>query len=296
MQENRGIAKVLIIGVVVLLITAIAMSVILITKDEELDAYQVQVDIEKSLAIDERANGIVAENVVVTNISGDFARGKLTDTSSSEEKDFYMIKIAGVWRVVEITNSPVSCERFARIGFPNVFIQDCRLSFSDAVTLSEIDATLADFFLSSQNVNLKIIGTVENVTETENGQIITVNSGGEFIQIQLGPNEVVEEGDLVVTSITPPNQNNTSSTENNSQTVYNSNNTVVVNNPDKDLFVDLNPILNPNNPVIDNNSTLDEDNKVYKIDAPKSSAPPSYFFNVKDLDNSRVNVELDGSF
>lgn len=295
MQENKGIVKVLIISVVALLLTAIFISVFMITNEDDQDLDQEQINIEKSLAIDERAGGVIAEKVVVTNISQDFARGKLTDFSNGVEKDFYMIKIAGVWRVVEITSSPVSCERFARLGFPNVFIQDCRLSFSDAVTLAQIDETLVDLFLSSQNTNLRIIGTVEIVIETENGQIITVNSGGESVQIQLGINERVEQGDLVVTSITAPNQNNTSSTGTNSQTVYISNNTVVVNGPDKDLFLDVTQNANVNT-TVDNKSTLDEKNKVFKIDAPKSSAPPSYFFNVTDLDNSYIDIELDGNF
>jgi len=297
MQENRVTAKILVISVVVLLLSAISISFLIMNKDDEVDKDKELADIERSLSIDERAAGIYAENISLSNLSGNFARGRLFDTGDGQEKDFYMIKIADVWRVVDITSSPVSCERFARLGFPNVFIQDCKLSFSDAVTLSQIDATLADFFLSAENVNLKIIGTVEFVEETENGQIVTLNSGGEIVQIQFGiDDDKINQGDLIVTNITPPNQNSTTNTSNttSNQVVYTPTNTVVVNDPDKDLFEDQDNQTNVSEE--DNNSTVEDKNKINKISAPKSSAPPSYFFNVNDVDNSFVDIELNGNF
>ncbi|MFA7193428.1 MAG: hypothetical protein WC087_00740 [Candidatus Paceibacterota bacterium] len=292
MQGNRGIAKTLLISVTVILLTAIIILFLVLTSEDTVDEQKERDDIQKSLTIDERSGSVVPENIVIGQLAGNFARGKLTDANDGLEKDFFMIRIGELWRVVEITNLPVSCERFARLGFPNVFIQDCKLTFSDHVTLSEIDSTLEDFFLSSNNTNLKIIGIVDSIENTENGQVVTINSGGESIQIQLSLNDsIVEEGDLLVTSITPPNQNNS----NNQNVIYTSSNTTVVNEQDKDLFVEN----NPNNTNLPTNPTIivnPETNKIYKIDAPKSAAPPSYFFNVHDRDNSFVNVELDGNF
>lgn len=289
MQGNRGIAKTLLISVVVILLTSIVILFLVLTSEDSVNEQSEKDEIQKSLIIDERSDGVVPENIIISRLAGNFARGKLTDANDGLEKDFYMIKIGEIWRVVEITSSPISCERFARLGFPNVFIQDCKLTFSDYVTLSEIDSTLEDFFLSSNNTNLKIIGIVDSIENTENGQVVTISSGGESVQILLSLNDpIISEGDLLVTSITPPNQNNST----NQNVVYVSSNTIVVNEQDKDLFVDPNPTPVDNPDVIVNPET----NKIYKINAPKSAAPPSYFFNESDIDNSFVDVELDGNF
>lgn len=291
MQGNKGIAKTLIIIVSALLITAVGLAFYFLNSPEEQNEINIS-DVEKVFSLDERAGGVSAQNILITRSAGNFARGTLTDSNDGLEKDFYLIRIGEVWRVVDITNQPVSCERFARLGFPNVFIQDCQLTFSDAVTISEIDATLDEFFKSSSNINLKIIATVESVEQNEDGQLVTIVSGDETIQIQLSNNDpAVEEGDLIVTTITPPNTNST----NQNNTVYQSTNPVIVNQEDKDLFeenttVGSTPVNNVSNP--ENTET----NKVYKINAPKSSAPPSYFINEYDRDNSFVDIELNGNF
>jgi len=246
-------------------------------------------EVSKVFSLDERAGGIIAENITITFSNNNFTRGKLVDSSTGEEKDFYLIKIGDVWRVVEITSSPVSCERFARLGFPNVFIQDCQLTFSNAVTLSEIDSTLDDFFKNSANFDLTIIATVEDVQNTEDGQIITVNSGGEIIQIKLSTADpAVQTGDLIVTKITAPNSRNESNP------VYQTSNPIIVNENDKELLQNIN---NQNTTQQQNYQMQDpQANKIFKIDAPKTYAPPSYFKNVYDVDNSFVDVELEGSF
>ncbi len=292
MQGNKGIAKTLIIVVILLLITAIGLAFYFLNSPEEQSEITIS-DIEKVFSLDERAGGISASNILITRSAGNFARGKLTDSNDGVEKDFYLIRIGEVWRVVDITNEPVSCERFARLGFPNVFIQDCQLTFSDAVTISEIDATLDDFFKSSENINLKIIATVESVEQNEDGQLVTIVSGDETIKIQLSNNDpAVEEGDLIVTTITPPNTKSTNKTT----VVYQSSNPVVVNQQDKDLFEQItntnNNAVNTNNPNTDNGDS----NKVYKINAPRTSAPPNYFFNEYDIDNSFLDIELNGNF
>jgi hypothetical protein len=296
MQGNKGIAKTLIIIVVALLITSIGSIFYFINSPEESTDIKIS-DVEKVFSIDERAGGIQAESILITRSAGNFVRGRLVDSGDGREKDFYLIRIGEVWRVVDITDKPVSCERFARLGFPNVFIQDCHLTFSDAVTLSEIDATLDDFFKSSANINLKIIATVERVERNENGQLVTVNSGGETIQIQLSNNDPsVQEGDLIVTTITPPNTQTPSVSTNKGSTIYQSSNSVIVNEQDKDLFEvaknPVNTIVNPTNPNPGNTDTT----KVYKVNAPKTSAPPSYFYNEYDVDNSFLDIELDGNF
>lgn len=286
MQYNRGMAKILIIVTSVLFLSAIISAILYFGKEEVIDEITVD-DAVKVISLDERAGGINAENLIITDSVPGFARGKLTDVLTGEEKDFYLIKIGDNWRVVEVSNQPVSCERFARLGFPNILIKDCKLTFSDAVTLSEIDATLDDFFKNSSNFSLKIIATVESVEETEDGQIVTIDSGGEIIEIILSNNDpAVEVGDLIVTNITAPN----SRSENNN-VVYQTNNSVVVNESDRDLFVEQ-----TNNQSTITSPINTTENKIFKINAPRTSAPPAYFKNIYDVDNSYVDVELDGSF
>ncbi|MEY2702214.1 MAG: hypothetical protein RLY43_847, partial [Bacteroidota bacterium] len=126
--------------------------------------------------------------------------------------------------------------------------------------------------------------------ETEDGQIVILNSGGETLQIVLtGDDPSVQEGDLIVTKITAPNSN-----YENEKVTYQTNNTVVVNEEDRDLF----PVEETDTDTTQNTLPLQDvqANKIYKINAPKTSAPPSYFLNVYDVDNSFVDVELDGNF
>lgn len=290
MQGNKGIAKILIIIVSVLFLTSITILFLVLNQEDEQEMLAVS-DATRIISIDERSAGVSAENIIITNSSESFVRGKLFDSFAGVEKDFYLIKIGDTWRVVDITDQPVSCERFARLGFPNVFIQDCKLSFSDAVTLSEIDKTLEDFFLSSENTNLRIIGVVDSIVENENGQIITLISGDQTIQIQINSeDETVQEGDLIVTSITPPNINNPN---NSTQTTYNTTGTVAVNSDDRELFENIPTTPTSQTPT---SNTEDPSKKLDKINAPKSYAPPSYFKNVYDQDNSFIDVELEGSF
>ena len=234
MQGSRGSAKIILIVTAILFLTSLFIFFIFINKEEKVDLTKEKENIEKSLSIDERADGIVPENIVFSNIIDNYARGKVTDSRDGIEKDFYAMKINGVWRIVEISNMPVSCERYARLGFSSSLISDCRLTFSDAVSISEIDATLDQLFLESNE--LKVIGLVEDIEETEEGKIITVVSeDGSSIKISVPDSVDTTEGDLIVTTITAPIEyisNNTS------EVIFDSNNTVVVNEDDKDLFSD----------------------------------------------------------
>lgn len=298
MQASRGIAKLTVMITVTVSLVLILVIIFILNSSRKEDVVSITLeDAVKVISLDERSSFVSAENITITQSNESFARGRLFDKSDGKEKDFYLIKIGETWRVVEVSDQPVSCERFARLGFPNVFIQDCKLTFSDAVTLSEIDQTLEDFFLSSDNLNLKIVGVVENIEETENGQVITIDSGGEKIQVQLSvTTPKVQEGDLVVTSITPPN-NYASNTNTQSTTIiYTSNNTVAINGNDRDLFVNTQVNVDNQNNNTQTYDTNNPSNKIYKINAPKTSAPPSYFFNVYDVDNSFLDVELEGSF
>lgn len=292
MQANRGIAKIVFISSAIIFLTAILIAILFFSNDET-ETVDVGT-IEKSLIIDERAGGIVPENIVITFSNEKFSRGKVIDARDGIERDFYAMKIGEVWRIVEVTNQVVSCERFARLGFPDAFISDCKLSFSDAVTIAEIDSTLDDLFLSA--VELKIIGVVESVEETENGQIITVSSGGATTQIAVSDSQShTQVGDLIVTTITAPKEYVYDSQSVNSNIIFNSENTVVINEEDRDLNVDN--VVNTEQPNSEKSIKVNPNtNSVYKIDAPKTSAPPSYFFNVYDVDNSFIDVELDGSF
>lgn len=289
MQENKGSAKIILIITSVLLLTSISLFFILYN-NENVDVENEKSDITKSLSLDERANGLIPENIIFTSIIDNHARGKVTDGRDGIERDFYAIKINNVWRIVEITNLPISCERFARLGFASSMISDCKLTFSDAVSVSEIDATLDELFI--QSAELKVIGLVENIESSENGIIATiVSEDGSSIKIIIPENSSTEEGDLIVTTITAPKEYYYDSVKK-EDVVFQSNNTTVVNQEDKDLFLD-NQSTNNNDSNIKINK---ETNSILKVDAPKSSAPPSYFFNVYDQDNSFVNVEIEGSF
>jgi hypothetical protein len=294
MQLRNKTSLILVIVVLSIFILAILLLISFFDSDKKQNQNIELSEVEKVLNLDERSNGIIFENARITNQSGNFIRGKLIDVQTRFEKDFYLIKIGEGWRVVEITSEPVSCERFARLGFPNTFITDCRLTFSDAVTLSEIDATLEDFFKSSANTNLRIIAVVQSIENTENGQIITLVSGEKIIQVQtLSSDPIVSLNDLIVTNITPPN-NNTSSANVSINPIYNVSNVVVVNEQDKDLYNNISTIHNPINQ--NPNPTTNTEQKINKIDAPKTYAVPSYFFNVNDVDNSFVDIQLEGSF
>ncbi len=294
MQYKRGFSKLIIISIFSLILLIIILF-FLFKKSPETSFEMKSEDVLKIISLDERSAGISVENIKFTRTTNGFIRGTLFDIDNGIEKDFYLIKIGENWRVVAITDRPVSCERFSRLGFPNLLIRDCELSFSDAVTLSEIDSTLEDFFKNSSNFSLKIIATVEGVELTEEGQIVTLDSGGEIIKVILsGDGSKLEVGDLVVTKITPPN-NNSNQSSNPSHTVYTTSDPVIVNQDDKNLFsqagvVPSSEVLNIPN-VVEN-----ESNKIYKINAPKTYAPPSYFFNTYDVDNSFIDIQLDGSF
>lgn len=295
MQDNRGVAKILIIISSVLFFSAIAIAIIIFNKEDKGDVNLLQ-EINKSLSLDERAEGLIPENVIINNSTENFLRGTVVDQRDGLQKDFYAIKINDIWRIVEVSNTPVSCERFARLGFPSAFISDCRLSFSDAVTISEIDATLDNFFLES--TELKIIGVVESVEYTEEGKVLTVTSysGDSSIKINVESDFETQKGDLIITQITPPIQYNPNS-QTNSETIYDSNNSIIANQEDRELLEDVNQNTDQNGQQGEQSIKIDKvTNSILKIDAPKSSAPPSYFFNAYDRDNSFIDIELEGSF
>jgi hypothetical protein len=232
----------------------------------------------------------------------------LIDDRDGIEKTFYAIKIGDEWRIVDVTTSKVSCERFARLGFPGALISDCELSFSDAVTVAEIDATFAGFSL--EGAELRVIGFVTDTKTDASGTVVTIESGGATTVVTI-TNTPVTVGDLLVVTLADladAKQKSNASTGTTGTTgatgttgVYTVVKTTTIGSQDADLGVpkekpDNLPQEKKDKPPVVPVVTGERGTTVYKINAPKTAPPQSYFFSEDDVDASFENIQIDGSF
>jgi hypothetical protein len=288
--------KILVIVVALLLCGAIASAFFLMSKKKDVP---LQDTIEQVLTRDDRAKGVIPTNVNITKESDRFARGTLVDDRDGVTKTFFSMKIGDVWRIVDVTTAPVSCERFARLGFPGAFISDCELSFSDAVTVAEIDATFAGFSL--EGAQLSVIGFVTDVSSGTTGSLVTIESGGSATVVTI-PDTVVTVGDLVVITVADlADTKQKAATDTAASGVYTVVKTVTIGSEDNGL-VDTKEKQNelpqekketkPETPKV----TGDSGATIYKINAPKTAPPQAYFLNEFDVNASFEDIQIDGSF
>lgn len=300
LQSQTGIAKVYAIIIVVLLLTGVVAGLIIFAnRTNEAPAIE---DITSALQTDARTNGLVPSNIVLTKQVGLFARGTVVDERDGQTKTFYALKIGEVWRIVDVVTGPVSCERFTRIGFPADFIADCQLSFADAVTVAEIDATIDATFLAA--APLKVIGIVEDVSDEEG--TITVSSGGEIttLPIQAGTDTTtVSPGDTVVVTVEPIEAPNTIAAPNTSAPNAGVTNVTTIGSEDDELIDPTTPQNDlPQEAPDDDTDDGDEEplsggaEKVQKIAAPNTAPPNSYFTTANDDDTSFEEIQIEGSF
>lgn len=288
--------------VAVLVLTALVVGFLMLTRDE-LPAVTPEL-LTRVLETDSRAGGVVARDVTFTKQTERFVRGTLTDARDGSVQTFYAMYVGDTWRIVEVTNAPVSCERFARLGFPDDFLTGCQLSFADAVTVAEIDATLDAALL--QGAPLQVIGFVTDVSDDGEASLITVTSGGstETFAVQ---GVTVALGDVVVVSVTELQEPHTTSSNTGATGTYTVSRVETVGSEDTELVTGTTPVGQlpqetntqgtqqgqgqSSGPVSGGTSGT-----IYKVQAPRVAPPPQYFFNVYDIDTSFTNVRIDGSF
>lgn len=307
MEQGRrygGKALAFVVGGLVVLSSILA--VVMVNRDT---APPIEESVKRALATDVRADGVVAHSVVVTKATDSFVRGTLVDERDGIEKTFFAMRIGDVWRIVEVTTQAVSCERYARLGFPDDFIVDCRLSFADAVTVAEIDATISAELLAG--ATLQVIGFVDAVNAIDSEtQAVVLTSGGvsQTVAVTGGAPGV---GSLVVVTIDALALETMQSTGTQGGTTATTpvqtipvTSVVTVGANDTELIstgvtTSLLPQEHEQNtthtgspaPVTGAGGTT-----VYKINAPNTAPPPSFFFSAFDVDQSFETVQIDGSF
>jgi len=316
---QKGFAKILVVAVVVLVLTALGGAYVLFTS-ESVEEISLDVVLHDVLRTDERAHGIMPENAVITRSVRQFVRGTVTDARTGEVLTFYALQIGDVWRIVDVVTGPVSCERFARLSFPSDVISDCVLTFDDAVTVAEIDATIDQELL--MGTPLRVIGFVDSINE-ETGEI-TLQSGGAtmVVSVQVSATYGLLQGDLIVVDVTElqnvssgydgSGTQSTVSEEAHISTVGQTGTTqtlvgtattvLIVGAQDTELHTGIStttPLPQENNTTTATETTNMQEAQsgvIHKIYAPHTTAPPSYFFNAYDVDNSFVDVRIDGDF
>lgn len=309
MKLNSGISTSLLIIIIAVFILAGSIATGVFIFDESEEKIPTEQLIKESLFTDERARGVNPENVITKKHVGQFARGTLTDLNDGLTKDFYAIQIGDLWRIVDVVSLDeiVSCERFTRIGFPADFIADCQLSFPDAVTVAEIDATLDKVLLSE--APLQVIGLVQEINISEDGESvdIKISSGGEDATVHSNLSDVgnLEIGDTVVITarvIEEPNQ-----TDNDGGNINSGRSIVVISvteigGEDDEIISSKNsisPLKETNNATSTQKGSGDdkEDNgKILRINAPNTAPPKDFFLNVFDVDTSFEDISIEGSF
>jgi len=304
MQPNKGMAKVLVVIVIVLVCTSIGAAFFLFTDTP--DPIPTDEVITRALVTDERSSKVIPSAVRITKATERFARGTLVDETDGLTKNFFALRIGDVWRIVDVTNITISCERFARLGFPDDFIADCVLSFSDAVTVAEIDATLDAMLLSGSQ--LRVIGFVTEVSEGVDGSLVTVSSGGETETFTIA-NANTSVGDVIVVTIeaiSNPNQGNVSETNTATPSGIVVTQTATVGSEDFDLVGSTNSSQLPQETGTNTGTTDSSSNTInvsgsskttiYKINAPNAAPPKNYFLNAGDIDTSFEDIKIEGSF
>ncbi|MDA8611494.1 hypothetical protein N9L18_01350 [Candidatus Pacebacteria bacterium] len=298
-----------IVSIVVAVLVAGGISFFLLYEPEE--KTPVEESIQDALSTDDRAKGVNPSRIVIVKHEGQFARGTVFDLNDQKKKTFYAIQIGDHWRIADVVEDSVSCERFTRIGFPADLIPDCQLSFPDAVTVAEIDATIDQEFL--EEAPLQIIGLVQNITinEQEGTASIEIASGGVSTTVESSSGNVsgIETGDTVVITaevIVEPNQNNNDPEQGVGGTTISVSNVTQIGEEDDDIVLaeNTNPLpqetggdeednddgTSQNNPVNSGGGTI------LKINAPVTAPPVEQFFNAFDIDNSFEDIKIDGSF
>lgn len=301
MHVSKGLVKFVPLLVAVLVLTAIVAAFLFVGRGE-VDPVTPE-SITRVLNTDSRANGVMAVDVVFTKQTDRFVRGTLTDSRDGSVQQFYAMYVGDVWRIVEVTNAPISCERFARLGFPDDFLTGCVLSFADAVTVAEIDATLDASLL--QGAPLRVIGFVTSVDDTDGASVLTIESGGVTETFTI-TDSTITPGDLVVVTVSSVQEPSTVTNSANANTgTYTASRVETVGDEDDELVGDT-----PSSTTLpqetesaetsqgSSNGTVSGSNgtTIYKVQAPRVAPPPQYFFNVYDIDTSFTNVRIDGSF
>lgn len=313
MQSNRGVSSLLVFSVIIIVVILVGTGSFFFINNSKKEV-PVQESIENALATDSRAHGVKPSEVVINKREGQFARGVLVDLNDGKIKTFYVIQIGDLWRVADVTEGAVSCERFTRIGFPADFIPDCQLSFPDAVTVAEIDATIDKALL--EGAPLQFIGLVTEITiNDEEGTItLVISSGGEETTIQSNIENVqnIDAGDIVVITaevVVEPNQDNdnNSSQQNGGGVTISITNVTEVGDGDDEVTDPGNtnslPQENEDTTNTQNNGGNNQENEVggtggviLKINAPVTAPPAAQFFNAFDIDTSFEDISIEGSF
>jgi hypothetical protein len=190
----------------ILTIIFIVVSVLYFTNPkEEIDPFvKIKEDVLKSDKLsDEEIAELNSQYLTVTHYTNRYAR------LESLNLDVYMINSDNDWQVVEATDSPVSCERMERFGFPSSFISDCYLEFPKAVGKVELDEAI-----EGEGGEFEIVATISEVQDPYCGCIKIEVEDDEYSLNYIGDDDVsglegeevvldvsVDDGDIILEEI-----------------------------------------------------------------------------------------------
>jgi hypothetical protein len=155
----------------------------------------------------EKIEKVVLENTSgsdfkITHVANNFARGEITQDGTI--KDFYLVYTNGEWRIVSISEEPISCEKVTKIGIPNSMAGDCLYLSPKAKTPSQINLEASQGTLDQDN--LEIIGDINLGDDPFSNSFAITDDSGESVSVNLGDynpsgNQDINDNDYVVVDV-----------------------------------------------------------------------------------------------
>jgi len=236
---------------------------------ELLKEIPVEISIGREVSIE---LGIQVGDITRTNLSGNHYRGKIL--IDDIENDVFAL-MNNKWNIISVGNEPFSCQRGRSLGFPESLIEDCVNTRSSSQTAKQVvDGLKNGEGLSS----VTIVGTVSIPSDPSQGY--KVSSGGEDVVVSLKQGEFeldilnISDGEEVII-------------DGSASTVLNEDGEGVV-------IIEADSVNNTsNNNNNDDDENEDSNSEGGEIDEPNVSPPPSFLYNILDIDNSGVEIQIE---